>query len=248
MMDMLMTSGFDTTGDAIMAKTTLMFGSIGTLVESSDIQRIAYNDAMREAGLDWHWDRDTYADLLMQSGGKDRLAHLAAATNNRLSLDTIDRIHARKTELACARMLDQGVKLRPGVAATIAVAKQRGMKLAFVTTTYQPNIDAVFACAGDTLSAEDFDYIGSREKVEHGKPAPDAYLAALEALGAMPQQALAVEDTALSVMSAKRAMIDVVATPGALTSAQDFWQADLILDNLGDDMAVDSRMLQFMNR
>jgi len=57
-----------------------------------------------------------------------------------------------------------------------------------------------------------------------------------------------VEDTALSVMSAKRAMIDLVATPGALTSAQDFWQADLILDNLGDDMAIDSRMLRFMNR
>jgi HAD superfamily hydrolase (TIGR01509 family) len=229
-----------------MAKTTLMFGSIGTLVESSDIQRQAYNDAMNEAGLNWEWDRETYADLLLQAGGKERLAHLAAATGTELSQAQIDRIHARKTELAGEKMASSGVALRPGVAAMIALAKERGMKLAFVTTTYQPNIDAVFAAAGDALSASDFDCIISRDQVEHGKPAPDAYLAAMKALAVEPNEALAIEDTASSVMSAKRAGIDVIATPGAITAGQDFWQADLVIDRLADGDQIDTRIIAML--
>ena len=231
-----------------MTKTTLMFGSIGTLVETSDIQRQAYNAAMRETGLDWHWDSDTYADLLMQAGGKERLAHLAAATGTELSASAIEHIHARKTELACAKMASEKIALRPGVADLIALAQERGMKLAFVTTTYQPNIDAVFAAAGDALSADDFDTIVSRADVEHGKPSPDAYLAALRKLGVAPDEVLAIEDTANSVMSAKRAGIAVVATPGALTAGQDFWQADLVVERLAGDAGIDPRVVQILDQ
>lgn len=231
-----------------MVKTTLMFGSIGTLVESSDLQRQAYNEAMREAGLGWHWDVETYADLLLQSGGKERLAHLTAATGTPLAQSVIDAIHARKTELAGAKMVAAGVSLRPGVAALITLAKTRGMKLAFVTTTYPPNIDAVFAAVGTAISRSDFDHIVSRAQVERGKPAPDAYLVALAALGVTAAEALAIEDTATSVMSAKRAGVTVVATPGAITAGQDFWQADLVVDALAGDDGIDPRVLALLDR
>lgn len=229
-----------------MTKTALMFGSIGVLVETSDLQRRAYNQAMSEAGLDWQWDEATYADLLTQTGGKERLAHLVAATGADLSQGAIDGIHARKTEIAGTLMVSEGVALRPGVAELARLAKERGMKLALVTTTYQPNIDAVFAVAQDALSPQDFDHIASRDRIARGKPAPDAYLAALEALGIAPQDALAIEDTAISVMAAKRAGIEVVATPGALTAKQDFWQADLVVDQIGNGAVVDPRILSML--
>ena len=38
----------------------LLFGSIGTLIESSDIQRNSFNQAFNEAGLDWYWDEQDY--------------------------------------------------------------------------------------------------------------------------------------------------------------------------------------------
>jgi beta-phosphoglucomutase-like phosphatase (HAD superfamily) len=216
----------------------IMLGSIGAVVESSDIQRRAYNQAMAEAGLSWQWDRDTYAELLEQSGGKDRLACLAAATNTTLSADQIDAIHTRKTELAGQMMMTEGATLRPGVSALIGFAKSRGMKLGFVTTTYQPNIDAVFAAAKGAIVPGDFDYIGSRERVIEGKPAPEAYYTACRVLGVDAVDAVAVEDTALSIMSAKRAGLTVIATPGALTANQDFWQADLVVGALGDDRGL----------
>ena len=228
-----------------MPKTAVMFGSIGSIAETSDIQRRAYNRALKEAGLEWNWDRDTYAELLMQAGGRERLAQLSAATAAGLSPDQIEAIHQRKTELACAEIVDRKVSLRPGVADLVRLAKARRMQLAFVTTTYRPNLDAIFEAAGDALSAGDFDVIVSRDDVEHGKPTPDAYHKALQALSIEPGAALAIEDTANSVMSAKRAGLEVVATPGEITAGQDFWQADVVVANLaGADGALDRRVLE----
>jgi HAD superfamily hydrolase (TIGR01509 family) len=230
-----------------MPKTALLFGSIGSVVETSDIQRRAYNEALREAGLDWVWDRDTYAELLAQSGGKERLAMLASATGAHLSAEQIEKIHARKTEIACDELVRTHVSLRPGVADLIKLGKERGMKLAFVTTTYRPNVDAIFESAGDALSHEDFDFIVARTDVEHGKPAPDAYVLALKQLGIAPTDAVAIEDTANSVMAAKRAGITVVATPGELSAGQDFWQADVVVDALSTAGAIDTRVLALLN-
>tara|TARA_B110000503_G_scaffold47893_1_gene77939 strand:+ start:1294 stop:1407 length:114 start_codon:yes stop_codon:yes gene_type:complete len=36
-----------------MTVKAVFFGSIGTLVETSDLQRRAFNQAFAEAGLDW---------------------------------------------------------------------------------------------------------------------------------------------------------------------------------------------------
>ena len=230
-----------------MPKTILMFGAIGALMETSDIQRRAYNQALKEAGLGWEWNCGVYAELLNQSGGQERLSLLVAATGAGLSAAQIEAIHARKTVLACQEMVSRRVRLRPGVVELIQLAKSRGMKLAFVTTTYQPNIDAIFEAAGDTLRADAFDYIASRSRVVHGKPHPEAYLTALAHFGVGPDTALAIEDTAVSVMSAKRAGLLVVATPGEITAGQDFWQADLVANSLlANDGVLDARVVALL--
>lgn len=232
-----------------MHPTTLMFGAIGTMMETSDIQRRAYNQALREAGLNWVWTRDVYAELLSQSGGQERLAMLAAATGANLSPQQIESIHTRKTELACHELLSQRQALRPGVSELIGWALARQFKLAFVTTTYQQNIDAVFASAGTALSKADFHYIGSRGDVERGKPAPDAYIKALASLKIRPEQAVAIEDTAASVMSAKRAGLQVIATPGEISDGQDLWQADLVCGSLlGPDGKLNARVLSLLGQ
>ena len=230
-----------------MLKTTLMFGSIGAVMETSDVQRRAYNQALKEAGLHWVWTREIYAELLNQSGGQDRLKMLAAATGTALSQQQIERIHSRKTQIACDELSSTRTPLRPGVAELLKWATDRSVKLAFVTTTNQPNIDAIFESAGDALLKSDFDYIGSNTQVTRGKPWPEAYLTALKRLGSAPEQALAIEDTAVSLMSAKRAGLQVVATPGDISGGQDFWQADLVCDSLlAADGKLDARVLAML--
>ena len=138
--------------------------------------------------------------------------------------------------------------LRPGVSELIALGKERGLKLAFVTTTYQPNIDAIFDAARDALSPADFDCIITRSDVDHGKPAPDAYVQALHQLGITAPDALAIEDTAISVVAAKRAGVSIVATPGAYAADQDFWQADLVIENLANASGtLDPRLVALLD-
>jgi phosphoglycolate phosphatase-like HAD superfamily hydrolase len=55
----------------------VLFGSIGALADTSELQREAFNDAFRAHGLDWTWSRDEYQQLLAESGGEQRIAAYA---------------------------------------------------------------------------------------------------------------------------------------------------------------------------
>ena len=56
-----------------MSLKAVIFGAIGTIAETSDLQRQAFNAAFAEAGLDWHWDSNTYHELLKVNGGQNRI-------------------------------------------------------------------------------------------------------------------------------------------------------------------------------
>lgn len=217
-----------------MPRTCILFGSIGTIAETSDIQRMAYNRALEKGVIDWTWDRETYTQLLEMAGGKERLTLLSRATNADLTSDTIETIHENKTRIAGEMLRKRGLEPRPGVAALIEHARANDMKLGFVTTTYEPNIEALFAALGDSVSRKHFDYIGTREDVDEGKPDPQCYVRALEKIGVAADEAIAIEDTANSVMAARRAGVTTIATPGEFTAGQDFWQADLVVEALSD--------------
>lgn len=215
-----------------MKPTALFIGSIGVLAETSDIQRRAYNQALKEAGLDWNWDKDTYRDLLTDSGGIKRLSRLNKEKEASLSDDDIERIHARKTEIACQEIVSGGTTLRPGVAALIKQALEQGIKVALVTSTYQENIDAIAKAAGDDLPLDKFSAVLTRDDADNNKPAPDVYLAALKRLSVDSSEVIAIEDSSPSLHAAKQAGIYTVVTPGKFTDQQDFSKADQQLTSL----------------
>ena len=55
----------------------------------------------------------------------------------------------------------------------------------------------------------------SSDEVDHGKPAPDVYLAAAERLGCAPASCLVVEDSLNGVRAGKAAGMTVVLVPNA---------------------------------
>ncbi len=217
-----------------MAVKALFLGSIGVIAETSAIQREAYNAALAEVGLGWRWDRSTYAALLEHAGGRDRLRLLSDATGAGLSEATIESVHRRKTEIACARILEEGVVLRPGVGELIETALARGVKTALVTSTYRANVDAIAAAAGAALPLQRFAAVITRDDVAAGKPAPDAYRIALKACAVAPDEAIAIEDTAASVAAARGAGVKVLATPGAFTRDQVIVGAEAVLQTLAN--------------
>ena len=52
---------------------SILFGSIGSVVESSEIQRKAFNAAFKEFGLEWYWNIANYIKMLQKPGGLNRL-------------------------------------------------------------------------------------------------------------------------------------------------------------------------------
>ena len=216
-----------------MKPQAILFGSIGTLVETSEIQREAFNDAFREAGLDWTWNRDDYREMLHRSGGKRRIAMFAQARG-----DDVDAgaLHARKTALFDERIRDRGLSLRPGVGEVIAWARAEGVKLGFATTTSRDNVEAIFdALAKGERGAPDrttFDFVGDASMVERPKPEPQIYEVALSRLGADAASSVAIEDTGVNLAAPVAAGIPTVAFPGANAMGDNFRDAGAVVDEL----------------
>ena len=57
-----------------MVRNSIFFGSIGVLAETSELQRQAYNTALKLNGINWQWNIGTYCGLLQKPGGQKRLS------------------------------------------------------------------------------------------------------------------------------------------------------------------------------
>ena len=56
-----------------MAIKAVLFGSIGTIIETSDIQRNCFNQAFQKVGLNWYWSKIIYKSMLKKPGGEKRV-------------------------------------------------------------------------------------------------------------------------------------------------------------------------------
>jgi beta-phosphoglucomutase-like phosphatase (HAD superfamily) len=52
----------------------LLFDVDGTLIDTEELHRQAYNETFVDFGLDWDWTVKLYVDLLSVSGGEARIA------------------------------------------------------------------------------------------------------------------------------------------------------------------------------
>ena len=189
----------------------LIFGSIGTLIESSDIQRNSFNEAFKEAGLDWYWDEQDYKILLKKSGGTKRVEDFAEKNNVNVNAS---KIRNRKTEIFSSFIMKNKQKLRKSVNEIINFSKINNIKLALATSTTINNVEAVFNSLDGQIEKEDFHFIGNKSLVKNEKPFPDIYKVALANLNLKPEECLAIEDTEESSNSAVNAGIKCIGFPG----------------------------------
>ena len=117
----------------------LLFGSIGTLVETSELQRESFNLAFKQFGLNWYWNTATYCKLITEPGEKKRIKQYS---DNKLQDLEINEIHKLKEEFF-AKVIVEKLYLRPSVKDIIGCASRKNIKLGFITTTSQNNIDLI---------------------------------------------------------------------------------------------------------
>ncbi len=220
-----------------MALKAIIFDVDGTLAETEEAHRIAFNEEFAAWGLPWEWDRDLYRELLAITGGKERIRHYIAEyapPKGEEILEKVPELHKAKSERYMRMISDGSVPLRPGVARLIEEAKAAGLKVGVATTTSTPNVEALIRATLGRAAAEVFDAMACGEEVERKKPAPDLYRLVLEKLEVFPKEAVAIEDSHNGLKSALRAGVQTVITPSGYTAEEDFTNALAVVSHLGE--------------
>ena len=192
---------------------SILFGSIGALVECSEIQRKAFNSAFQEYGLDWHWNIANYIKMLEEPGGLNRIVEYS---NFRLSQEDAKKIHLLK--IKHFKLLSKNsLKPREGVEDVVQYALKNNIKIGFITTTTKETLDLIIENISNYIDFTKFDLITHDELVNKRKPDSEIYNYALRELKVNNLKSIAIENTFESCKSAQDANIQTIFYPGEYT-------------------------------
>ena len=207
----------------------VLFGSIGTLIETSDIQRKSFNHAFKKEGLNWYWSRKTYSKLLKKSGGIRRIEDFARQNGESVNAK---KIWKSKTNIFNKTIISNSISARKGVLKIFKYAKKNNIKIGLVSSTSNKNITTIFKALDGQISRKEFSFIGNKNLVSNPKPNPDIYFKALEIMNLDKKDCVAIEDSVESAKSAINAGIQCIAFPGVYHSDEDFGFCKMRLNNL----------------
>src|SRR5436190_18670598 len=97
--------------------SALIFDVDGTMAETEELHRQAFNESFVKFGLDWMWDVGLYAQLLRVTGGKERISHFIdryRSGGDRLSAAQIAELHRMKNERYAELLAAGACQLRAG--------------------------------------------------------------------------------------------------------------------------------------
>lgn len=222
-----------------MSIRALVFDVDGTIADTEEVHREAFNAAFEAHGLNWHWSRSAYAELLNVSGGIERMQRYLQSLSlpdeaKRALAGRLADIHRTKVDFYKARVDAGKVAPRSGVRRLIDEARHAGLRLAVATTGTAAGVEALIGSCLGREAMQSFDIVAGADVVSSKKPAPEIYRLVLQRLDVSPAACVAFEDSARGVGAAHAAGLFVVATPTFWTLDQDFSRADLLLPTLGD--------------
>ncbi len=158
------------------------------------------------------------------SGGFDAVGHLAELSGRDFDHDAV-RLGRRRRYLE----LVEAEPLRPGVLTVIESAERLGLKLGVASSATRNWVVGHLERRG--LMGR-FGAVWCADDVSAVKPDPEVYIAVTQDLGVAPHRALAIEDSARGVASAKSAGLFCVAAPNPITACMDFSEADAVYPTL----------------
>lgn len=221
-----------------MALQALIFDVDGTVAETADIHRAAFNRAFKMQGLSWHWDREIYSQLAPVEFSLPKL-RLFAVASRRSGHGTVPdhaelaKIAALKSQIYCRLLREGAAHLRPGVARLMKESMHEGLALGAVSTSTRVETQALLTA---TLGFQNLNWITSLKTAEDANlhsAERSLYRAVLDDIGLKGHQALAIDDSASGAAAAADNGLAVLATPSMYTSSHRFDRADLTLSDLG---------------
>lgn len=130
-----------------------------------------------------------------------------------------------------AQSLKENMHPMPGLLELLKYIKKHNLKMAIATGS-SPEI-AELVTKGLGIESY-FEAIVSGRDVKETKPHPEPYLLASQKIKINPSDCLAIEDSAMGIMSAKKAGMFVVALSNGLNEGEDHSNANLVVKSLMD--------------
>lgn len=122
----------------------------------------------------------------------------------------IERIIKENHQRMAAVFETEGVPAKPGLRQLLEFLKSNGIRTAVATSSTRERVSRILQLAD---LEKDFDAVVCGDEVKHGKPAPDIFLKAADALHLPPQSCLVLEDSESGIQAARSASIPVLCIP-----------------------------------
>jgi mannitol-1-/sugar-/sorbitol-6-phosphatase len=184
----------------------------GVLVDSGDAVEAVWRDWAAEHGL----DGDAVAHASHGVPTREVIASVAPHLEAAEEAVRVERLHAAT-----------GGAALPGAADLLALAPTKA--LAIVTSGSYELASARLEAAGLTKPV----IVVTADAVRRGKPAPDAYLVAAQALGADPSDCVVVEDSPAGIAAGRAARMTVWAVT-TTHDPEELGEADRIARDLAE--------------
>ena len=149
-------------------------------------------------------------------------------------LATVAAWHKRKSEIFKQLVASGAMPGRPGVRRLAQEASDGGWVLAVCSTSALSSVQAVLDSVMGKPLATKFAGVFAGDIVAQKKPAPDIYNHAARELTLAPHDCIVVEDSRNGLLAATAAGMRCLVTTNGLTEREDFSEAALVVDSLGD--------------
>ena len=221
----------------------LIFDCDGVIAESErDGHWPAFNRTFAELGVPVRWSEEEYAEKLLVSGGKERVATVLTPRLLRATGlpgdpagrgEWLARFHERKTAIFREIAERDGLRARPGIVRLVDEALEAGWTLAVASTASEESVRIILRAVLGAERAAHFAVLAG-DVVAVKKPDPSIYVLALDRLGASAGEAVVIEDSRNGLLAAVGAGLPCVVTPSSFTRGEDFAEAALVVSTLGD--------------
>ncbi|MDD3042015.1 MAG: HAD family phosphatase [Methanosarcinaceae archaeon] len=194
----------------------IIFDVDGVLVDSMRFHADAWVEAFGEVGLSIRRE-----DIYEIEGANDRgVIELIFRKKGWENPDSnhFEALHLRKREL----LIFENIKPYKGIIECLHHLKKK-YRLALVSGSDRPLVEKMLT----NYFPDIFELGVAGADVEHGKPAPDPYLKAVEMLDLKKEECLVVENAPIGIEAAKRAGLYCVAVQSTL-GAEKLDRADLV--------------------
>lgn len=148
---------------------------------------------------------------------------------------TVDTEQIRENGARIFSEKSKNLGLMNGVYELLSILHSKGIRMVIATSSPYKRPTSILEKLG---VLDMFEFIVSKEHVQHTKPSPDLFIQAFEKLGLPKEQVVILEDSVNGVIAANRAGIKVLAIPNSITKNSNFPSKTEIMRSILDVLDI----------